>query len=369
MKGPCVWSAPMRPDPLPELGFYGLPGHTDSPADLLQECRDAEELGLGACFISERFNVKEAASLTGAACAVSDRIGVATSVTNHNTRHPLVTAAWSTTLHRLSGGRFSLGLGRGFDPLFQAIGLRPITMRQIEDFVGLMRRLWKGETILAHDGPAGQYGFLRLDERFDEDIPVMLAALGPKTMEWGGGVFDGVMLHTFFTDQALKECVERIRRGAEAAGKDPASVRVWAVMATLTDLPESARLKMLVGRMGTYLQAYGDALVTINGWDPKVLTDFRNAPQVQEVRGSIDAVATPSQLEAIAELIPDEWLAASAVGSPAHVAQRIEDQLAAGADGVILHASTPAQLAPALEAYRSIRPADRNAGRSTNPGR
>jgi probable F420-dependent oxidoreductase len=272
-------------------------------------------------------------------------------------------------LHRLSGGRFSLGLGRGFDPLFTAIGLQPITMKQIEDHVGILRRLWRGETIIGHDGPAGKYPFLRLDERFDEDIPVMLAALGPKTMTWGGGVMDGVMLHTFFSDQALRECVDRIRGGAERAGKDPASVRVWAVMAVLTDLPESARLKMLVGRMGTYLQAYGDALVTINGWDPKVLTDFRAAPQVQEVRGSIDAVATQPQLEAIAELIPDEWLAASAVGSPAHVASRIEDQLAAGADGVILHASTPDQLAPAVEAYRATRPADRYTGRSTNPGR
>jgi probable F420-dependent oxidoreductase len=359
----------VRADPLPELGFYGLPGHTDSPGDLLDECRRAEEIGLGACFISERFNVKEASALTGAACAVSDRLGVATSVTNHNTRHPLITASWATTLHRLSGGRFALGLGRGFDPLFSAIGLKPITMAQIGDHVGLLRRLWKGETILGHDGPAGTYPFLRLDERFDEDIPVMLAALGPKTMTWGGGVFDGVMLHTFFSDHALRECVERIRSGAETAGRDPASVRVWAVLAVLTDLPEAARLKMLVGRMGTYLQAYGEALVTINRWDPQVLADFRAAPQVQEVRGSIDAVATPSQLEAIAELIPEEWLAASAVGSPEHVASRIEDQLAAGADGVILHASTPDQLAPALEAYRATRPADRFAGRSTNPGR
>jgi probable F420-dependent oxidoreductase len=359
----------MRPDPLPELGFYGLPGHTDSPADLLDECRKADEIGLGACFISERFNVKEAASLTGAACAVSDRIGVATSVTNHNTRHPLVTAAWATTLHRLSGGRFSLGIGRGFDMQFQAIGLQPTSMKQMEDFVGIMRRLWKGETIIGHDGPAGKYPFLRLDERFDEDIPVMGAAIGPKTMTWGGGVYDGVMLHTFFTDQTLRECVDRVRTGAEKAGKDPSSVRVWAVLATLTDLPESARLKMLVGRMGTYLQVYGDTLVGINGWDPALLERFRASPQVQEVKGSIDAVATPSQLEAIAEVIPADWLAASAVGSPEHVASRIEDQLKAGADGVILHASTPAQLETTLDAYRKIRPADRYAGRSTNPGR
>jgi probable F420-dependent oxidoreductase len=354
---------------LPELGFYGLPGHTDSPRDLLDECRRAEEVGLGACFLSERFNVKEAASLTGAACAVSNELGVATSVTNHNTRHPMVTAAWSTTLHRLSGGRFALGLGRGFDALFQAIGLKPTSMAQMEDFVGIMRRLWKGETILGHDGPAGTYPYLRLDERFDEDIPVMLAALGPKTMAWGGGVFDGVMLHTFFTDQALKECVDRIRGGAEAAGRDPASVRVWSVFAVLADQPESVRLKMLVGRMATYLQGYGDALVHVNHWDPQVLTDFRAAPVVQSIRGAIDAVATPTELEAIAELIPAEWLAASAVGSAAHCADRIEDQLRAGADGVILHASTPDQLAGAVDAYRAIRPADRYAGRSNNPGR
>ena len=66
---------------------------------------------------------------------------------------------------------------------------------------------------------------------------------------------------------------------------------------------------------------------------------------------------------------PDEWLAASAVGSPDHVASRIEDQFAAGADGVILHASTPDQLATAVESYRAGRSADRFAGRSTNPGR
>lgn len=360
---------PRRPDPLPELGFYALPGHTDSPADLLNECRTADEIGLGACFISERFNVKEAAALTGAACAVSERIGVATSVTNHNTRHPMVTAAWATTLHRLSGGRFALGIGRGTDKLFQAIGLQPTTMKQMEDFVGIMRRLWRGETILGHDGPAGTYPFLRLDERFDEDIPVMCAAIGPKTMSWGGGVFDGVMLHTFFTDQTLRECVDRVRAGAEKAGKDPSSVRVWAVLATLTDLPERARLKMLVGRMGTYLQGYGDTLVAINGWDPALLERFRTSPQVQEVKGAIDAVATPSQLEAIAEVIPAEWLAASAVGSPEHVATRIEDQLRSGADGVILHGSTPAQLKTTLDAYRRVRPAHRYAGRSTNPGR
>ena len=46
----------------PELGFYTLAGHTKTPADLLTEVADAEALGLGSAWISERFDVKERAS-------------------------------------------------------------------------------------------------------------------------------------------------------------------------------------------------------------------------------------------------------------------------------------------------------------------
>ena len=46
-----------------ELGFYTLPGAPKSPRDLIHEVQAAEELGIGACFISERFNIKEAVTL------------------------------------------------------------------------------------------------------------------------------------------------------------------------------------------------------------------------------------------------------------------------------------------------------------------
>ena len=57
------------------------------------------------------------ATLSGAVGAVSTDLQIATAATNHNTRHPMVTAAWATTLHRLSGGRFALGFGRGVLPV------------------------------------------------------------------------------------------------------------------------------------------------------------------------------------------------------------------------------------------------------------
>ena len=64
--------------------------------------REAERIGLGSVFLSERFNYKDAAVLAGAAAAATTTLGIATAATNHNTRHPLVTATMATTVHRMS---------------------------------------------------------------------------------------------------------------------------------------------------------------------------------------------------------------------------------------------------------------------------
>ena len=351
---------------LVELGCYGLAGHVDDPRVLLDEVRDAERIGLGSVFLSERFNVKEAATLTGAAAAVSEEVGIATGVTNTPTRHPLVTAAWAMTMHRLTRGRFALGIGRGIGPLLDIMGIPKVTMAQMEDAVGLYRRLWRGEPVFGHDGPAGRYPLLTLGSDFDDHIPVMAATLGFKTMRWAGRVMDGVILHTFVTDEALARCVGEVRRGAEEAGRDPASVKVWAVLATLHEPDEERRLRGITGRMATYFQAYGDALVAMNGWDPAPLEAFRADPVVQSVPGAIDAVATVEQLEHISTLIPAEWLPA-AVGPAEVCAARVVDQLDAGADGVILHGSSPAELEPVVDAYRPVRPVGRFEDRPANP--
>ncbi len=121
-------------------------------------------------------------------------------------------------MHRLTNGRFTLGLGRGIDPMMRALGLRASTTAELEDFAGLMRRLWKGETILGHDGPAGRYPFLRLDPEFDEDIPLGLMAFGPNSLALAGRAFDQVVLHTFFTDETLVRCIAAVKDAAERQG-------------------------------------------------------------------------------------------------------------------------------------------------------
>ena len=338
--------------PLPELGCYLLAGQPDSSRDLVAEVRDAEALGLGAAFISERYNKKEAGALCGAAGAASERIRIITAATNHNTRHPMVTAGLARTMQSLTGGRFTLGLGRGIPALQDAFGIPRITTAELEDFAGIMRRLFRGEAIFGHDGPAGSWPVLHLDSSLDEHLPLALVAFGDRTLELAGRCFDDVVLHTYFTDEVTARCVELVKNAAANAGRDPADVRVWSCFATVGDhLAPEVRLKKTVGRLATYLQGYGELLVRTNGWDHEVLRRFLADPVIASVAG-LDIVGTTDQLEHAATLLPDEWFEASATGTPERCADAIRGQLALGCDAVILHGSTPAELAPIVSAYR-----------------
>ena len=193
-------------------------------------------------------------------------------------------------------------------------------------------------------------------------------AFGPNSLALGGRAFDAVVLHTFFTDETTARCVSAVKRAAEEAGRDPGSVRVWSCFATIGDhLPEDLRLKKTVGRMATYLQAYGDLMLKTNQWDPAVLKRFREDELVSGFRGALDALATPKELEHVATLIPEEWLAPAATGSPEQCVEKIRSQFDLGCDGVILHGASPAELEPIVQTYRKTRPAGRFDGLAANP--
>lgn len=352
----------------PELGFYTLPGHTKTPADLLQEVQLAEQLGIGSAWISERFDVKEAAVLCGAAAAVTSKIFICTGATNVNTRHPMVTAGIGSTMSRLSNGRFAMGVARGIGIRFDCWGLKKVSNAQLKDFVSIMRTLWQGKKVMGYNGPMGNLPYLATGDWLNEDIPLLFGGYGAKSLEFAGSVFDGVYLSTFFSDEAVRKAVALVRKGAEEAGRDPASVKVWSVLATVHEPDEERYLKDIVARMATYLQAadIGKFLLDINGWDHAVWEKFRANPTVANMLGGIDSVATLDQLREIRGLIPQEWYPA-AVGSAEQCAQRWVDQFHCGADGVIIHASTPKQFEPVLAAYEKIRDPQRFAGRTNRP--
>ncbi len=341
---------------LPEIGYYALSRHPVTPADLVGEARLADEAGFGAAFISERFNVKDAAVISGALAAATTRMGIATAATNHNTRHPIITATMGATLSELSGGRFALGLGRGIAAQWQILDLPPVTGAQLADVATVLRTLWRGEMILGHDGPIGSYPLLNLGVTVDPP-PIMLVTMSPKTLALAGRIADGVVLHTFLTDETTRAAVQIVRDAAAGAGRDLSTIRIWSVVATVPDhLDDDDRLRRLYGRLATYLQGYPDVLVRANRWHTADLDEVRATAAFTGARGPIDATATVDELRELATAIPQAWVSDSAVGSPAECAAVVAHQFDLGVDSVILHGATPSELVPVLDAYRQVRP-------------
>nr|WP_235015434.1 TIGR03857 family LLM class F420-dependent oxidoreductase [Oceanicoccus sp. KOV_DT_Chl] len=289
--------------------------------------------------------------------AVTERVKVATAATNIHTRHPLLLASMCSSLHSLSGGRFELGLARGVAIRNQLMGLENVNNQQMVDGLTVLRTLWRGEKVMGYEGPLGQLPYLNMGDWLDADIPIYFVGFGEKSLAFAGQHFNGVHLHTFITPAGLGRVRKAIAEGATKANRNAAEIKICSVMATLINPDRTAHLQKRVARMATYMQApgYAEMLVALNGWDPAVLTAFREHPLVSSMLGGIDSVATLEQLEEIEQLIPSEWLAAAAVGSPEECALRIQQEFGHGVDEVCIHASTPAEFAPVIDAYRALK--------------
>jgi probable F420-dependent oxidoreductase len=257
------------------------------------------------------------------------------------------------TAQGLTGGRLILGFGRSVAAMWKAVGLPPATNQALVDSADILRRLCKGDKV-SYDGPAGRFPAMRLSDLPDAPPPpLVLAAIGPKTLALAGAHFDGVLLHPFLTPDAVARSVATVRASATGAGRDPASVRVYATVVTASGLPPEEEAAVVGGRAVTYFQipGFGEQLATANGWDAAPLARLRAHSQVSGVKGAADFVRTRGQLTDAAAVLPAQWLAsAAAVGSPDACVARFRDYFAAGADELVLHGSTPDQLPAVITA-------------------
>jgi len=363
----------------PELGFYTLPGHVGSAKDCQEEVRQGDALGLGSVWISERLNTKEVGVLSGIAAATSPNIGIATGlISNLTLRNPVTVAALGSTMSKLTDGRFALGMGRGVDPLADATGTTRLNFRVMEDYVTILRRLWRGETV-DYEGPVGKLSGLKLGGPVESPPPVISAAMGDKTCRWAGRVCDGVLFNSLWTPEATAHSVKIVRQGAEEAGRDPASVRIWAVQVTACDVPEELFLKYVVRRMNTYLlfPPMMESLCTMNGWSRADLTrlqaalaEFDNGNVTEGgLMGDEATTRSLDDLRRMAALYPQDWIQrGNAVGSAEDVAKATKERFDAGVDGVLFHGTDPRYLESFVRAWPRHRDDARFAGRSVNPG-
>lgn len=148
--------------------------------------------------------------------------------THPYTRHPAVTVNAVATLAELSGGRAAVAVGAGDRPVGE-LGYRTAPVGTVREMVDLFRRLTRGEMVSA-DGPIVlRHG--RLAVPLPGRLPVYVAASGPRMLELGGEVADGVLFLSGVHGPCVDYALARIGAGAERGRRDPTSLDVACTVA------------------------------------------------------------------------------------------------------------------------------------------
>jgi probable F420-dependent oxidoreductase len=327
-----------------------------TPAEGVQDGIDAERIGFRRVFLSERWNLKEAAVILSAIAARTERIDVASGIITTAARNPLHMAGMAATLQATFGPRFVLGVGRGNPGWLSGAGLEMIGYPALADYVDILRRLWRGESV-AYSGPLGEFPHLQLEDVHGLPAPpVWFGTLGgPIAAKTVAASFDGVLLPPVFTPEATEAIVGRLRTECERIDRDPASLRVCQSVITAPDLDELETRALAHARAVTYLDApgYGEMLVRVNGWDPAPLARLRDHDQFKDTDTVSDLSFHRTQLLGPASLVPDEWMEQScALGPVTKCVETLRRFRDAGADEIVTYGSTPNQNAALADAWR-----------------
>ena len=291
-----------------------------APRQTLEVARAADAAGIDAIWASEDPEGWDAFALLSAIAAVTESARLGTSVTSPYPRHPNLLAASVATLDRLSGGRAILGLGRGQvewhrDMLGSATG-DPLAV--LGETVALLRQWWQAphRATSPVDGCFQIRDWERVIHPRRDDVPIYLAAAGPRALDLAGAICEGVIFNAQTSTDFLCRAIPRVRAAAMVAGRDPAGLCfVLQTRAAVVSTPDAERKAIDRGKNLLALVS------TLPGMDRLVRTDSFDVPALlDEVRatmrtrdtlaagGGFPALRRNGDLTAARVLIPDDLI-------------------------------------------------------------
>jgi F420-dependent oxidoreductase-like protein len=236
---------------------YAPPG--TNPAELVELAVEAEALGYDSAWTAEAWGT-DAVTVLAFLAARTSTLKLGSGIMQIPARTPAMTAMTAVTLDLISGGRFLLGLGASGPAVAegwhgQEFG-RPLA--RTREYVEIVRAALRREPLDYHgeyyDVPRGDHRPLKLMARpVRAEIPVYLAAVGPKNVALAAEIADG-WLPIWLSPERLQEVFGESLAGA----REGFDIAAFSVPAVVTDDVEAGRdavrpvLALYVGGMGTY---------------------------------------------------------------------------------------------------------------------
>ncbi len=314
------------------LGYWGA---GVGPAEQLALTQEADRLGFHSVWTAEAYGSDAVTPLTWLA-ARTERIHVGTAILQMTARAPVVTAMTAATLDILSGGRVLLGLGASGPQVVE--GWHGVAygnpLRRTREYVEIVRAVLRRDKPVQHhgeyytipiEGGTGLGKPLKLIiTPLRPDIPIYLAAIGPKNIALAAEIADG-WLPIFFSPERMDVFRPSLTEGFARAGGGKSLDHfdiAPTVQVVLGDNVDNCRwlvkpmLALYIGGMGARGKNFYHELAVRYGYEEAAnkIQDLYLSGQKTEAMlavpdALVDEVALCGPRERIAERL-DAWRAA-----------------------------------------------------------
>src|SRR5437899_200539 len=207
----------------------------------LAKVLEAERLGYDSVWTAEAYGSDAVTPATWIA-ARTERIHVGTAIMQIAGRTPAMAAMTAMTLDQLSGGRFRMGLGVSGPQVVEGWHGAPFgkPLSRTREYVALVRAILRREKPVEFRGEYYQLPYAGADAtglgkplrsilHGRPDIPIYLAAIGPKNVALAAEIRDG-WIPTFFSVRRIKMFREWLAAGFRARGAAPAAFDIMPMV-------------------------------------------------------------------------------------------------------------------------------------------
>jgi F420-dependent oxidoreductase-like protein len=300
-------------------GYWGLGVSGD---DQLRLAREADSLGYDSIWAAEAYG-SDAATVMAWLATHTSRAKIASGIFQMPARTPAMTAMTAATLDNISGGRMVLGLGMSGPQVVEGWHGQPFDhqLQRTREYVAVVRKALARETV-THDGefygiprPGGPGKPLKLIiEPVQKQIPIYLAAIGPKNTALAAEIADG-WLPTLFAPDHKDVFLPSLEEGAKRGGRSANDLDIAPMTSVaLSEDTDKARdlmrpyLALYIGGMGSRKKNFYNDLVTRYGYGDaaKKVQDLYLDRKYDEAMAAlpadlIDKISLCGSKEAVAE--------------------------------------------------------------------
>jgi len=283
---------------------------------------EAERVGVTSVWVPEAWG-QDALTPLAYLAAVTTKIKLATGIAQIGARTPAMLAMSAMSMQLLSNGRFLLGLGTSGPQVMEGwhgVRLRsPISATR--ETIEIVRAVARGDR-LSHVGDTYQLpladgpGKALRSMMAPVDVPIYVAALGPRNLELTGELADGWIGNAFIPEHA-EAFLESLATGAARAGRTLADLDlvIPAAVEFTDDVDEAAQrhargYAFTIGAMGSKDKNFYNAAFTRQGFG-------------DDIRAVQDLWLSGHREDAAARVPVELGLKTNLLGTPAMIKDRL----------------------------------------------